>query len=132
VLAEPGQWIWSALLTRDPDAAAGFYQAVFGYDVFPLPTTDGREHLTLASDDYARASVNSLPTEATRPPHWLNFVRVQSTTEAVARVQVLGGQVLVAPRPDRHGGLLAVVADPTGAPFGLMEWTGTTRQEPAK
>jgi hypothetical protein len=29
----------------------------------------------------------------------------------------------VEPRADRHGGQLAVVADPQGAPIGLMEWS---------
>jgi predicted enzyme related to lactoylglutathione lyase len=37
----------------------------------------------------------------------------------------LGGRVLVAPHPDRHGGMVAVVADPAGAAVGLMEWTET-------
>jgi hypothetical protein len=30
-------------------------------------------------------------------------------------------RVLIWPHPDRHGGMVAVVADPTGAPFGLLE-----------
>ena len=34
----------------------------------------------------------------------------------------LGGSVLVPPHVDRHGGKLAVIADPSGAPFGVMEW----------
>jgi hypothetical protein len=56
-------------------------------------------------------------------PHWLNYVRVISAADAVAKVKSLGGRVLVAPHPDRQGGLIAVVADPAGAPFGLLEWT---------
>jgi hypothetical protein len=39
--------------------------------------------------------------------------------------------VLVEPHVDRHGGQVAVVADPAGAPFGLMEWTGSdSKTEP--
>jgi len=37
----------------------------------------------------------------------------------------LGGKVLVEPHMDRHGGQVAVIADPSGAPLGLMEWTDT-------
>ena len=40
--------------------------------------------------------------------------------------------MLVKPFPDRHGGLTAVVADPAGAPFGLLEWTDTDSKESAK
>ena len=60
------------------------------------------------------------------------FVRVTSTTAAVAQVEALGGRVLVAPHLGRHGGLIAVVADPAGAPFGLLEWTDTDSKEVAK
>lgn len=123
-LALPGEWIWSSLLTRDPSAAATFYQALLGYDVFDLESEDGSDHLILSSDDYARASVKALPAAATHGhPHWLNFVRVVDTADTAAKVVVLGGRVLVEPHSDRHGGRVAVVADPSGAPFGLMEWT---------
>jgi predicted enzyme related to lactoylglutathione lyase len=124
VLPVPGDWIWSSLLTRDPDAEAAFYQTVFGYEVFALPSDDGVEHLLLSTDNYARASLNAMPPKASKlHPHWLNFVRVISAADAVAKVKSLGGRVLVAPHPDRQGGLIAVVADPAGAPFGLLEWT---------
>ena len=43
-----------------------------------------------------------------------------------------GRGVLVEPHADRHGGKLAVVADPTGAPFGLMEWADTDSKKEAK
>jgi predicted enzyme related to lactoylglutathione lyase len=40
-LADPGEWIWSSLVTRDPGKGAAFYQAVFGYDAFDFPGDDG-------------------------------------------------------------------------------------------
>jgi len=126
LLALPGEWIWSSLLSRDPDAEAAFYQEVFSYDVFDLASDDGLEHVILSSDDYARASVNAFPADAARRhAHWLNFVRVDNTADAVAKALAAGGRVLVEPHADRHGGQVAVVADPAGAPFGLMEWTDT-------
>lgn len=133
VLAVPGEWIWSSLLTRDPDKDAAFYQDVFGYEVFEMPSNDGASHILLSTEDYARASLNSLPADAAkRHPHWLNFVRVNSTADTAARVEALGGRVLVKPFTDRHGGMVAVVADPAGAPFGLLEWTDTDSKEGAK
>jgi predicted enzyme related to lactoylglutathione lyase len=122
-LAQPGEWIWSTLIARDPDADAAFYQTVFGYEVFALAAEPGVRHLTLASDGYARATVNSPP--PSRPdvrPHWLDFVRVADVPASTEKAVSLGAKVLVAPRPDRHGGRISVVADPAGAPFGLMEW----------
>jgi predicted enzyme related to lactoylglutathione lyase len=132
-LAAPGDWIWSSLITSDPGAGAAFYQKVFNYEVFELPATPDAQHLLLASDDYARASVNSLP--ANRPKvhsHWLNYVHVEDAIKMTEKVVTLGGRVLVEPRIDRHGGRVAVVADPFGAPFGLLEWPDTESKEVSK
>jgi predicted enzyme related to lactoylglutathione lyase len=133
VLAAPGEWIWSSLITRDPDTAAAFYQKLFDYEVFELPPGEGTQHLLLASDNYARASVNTLPANTPNAhSHWLNYVRVEDTVKMTAKVVALGGRVLVEPRIDRHGGKVAVVADPLGAPFGLLEWPDTESKEVPK
>jgi len=133
VLAEPGRWIWSSLITNDPATDAAFYQTLFGYDLFDLPGQEEARHLILASDNYARASVNPLPSD--RPgihPRWLNYIRVDDVVAMSAKVVSLGGRVVVAPRPDRNGGKIAVVADPAGAAFGLLEWSNDTNKGEAK
>ena len=133
VLAAPGEWIWSSLITSDPDADAAFYQTLFDYEVFDLPADEGAQHLLLASENYLRASANTLP--ANRPnihPHWLNYVRVEDAVKMTAKLVALGGRVLVEPRVDRHGGKVAVVADPLGAPFGLLEWPDIESKEVTK
>ena len=127
-LATPGEWIWSSLLSSDPARSADFYKAVFGFEVYDLPSDDGAQHVILASDDYARAGIHSLP-PGHRHPHWLNFVRVIDTQQATAQAVALGGRVLVEPFVDRHGGHVAVIADPFGAPVGLMEWTAADSEE---
>ena len=132
-MADPGEWIWSSLSTTDPDANAGFYQTLFDYEVFDLPADQGTRHLMLSSDNYARASANTLP--AGRPnarPHWLNYIHVEDVAASSAKVVSLGGRVLVEPRLDRHGGKVAIVADPLGAPFGLLEWPDAQGKEVTK
>jgi len=132
-LSEPGEWIWSSLISSDPDNAASFYQAIFDYEIFETNPVPGQEHLIMASTKYARASVNSLPTIApNRHSHWINFVRVSDAVAMAARVVSLGGRVLVEPRIDRQGGKVAIVTDPGGAPFGLLEWPDGEQQEVAK
>jgi predicted enzyme related to lactoylglutathione lyase len=133
VLAVPGEWIWSSLITTDPDTGAAFYQALFNYEVYEVSSDEGTEHLMLASDNYSRASVNSLP--ANKPgvhSHWLNFVHVEDAVMMTKKVVALGGRVLVEPRLDRDGGKVAVVADPQGATFGLLEWSDTENKEVTK
>ncbi len=130
VLAMPGEWIWSSLITPDPDADVAFYKALFNYEVFPLPEQNGAQHLMLASDGYARASMNPMPTSAPDGhPAWIDFVRVDDAVGVGSKALSLGGRVVVPPRVDRHGGKIAVVADPQGAVFGLMEWPSTETKE---
>lgn len=129
-LAVPGEWIWSSLLASDAGTDAAFYQTVFGYEVFDQESEDGQEHVILSTDNYARAGVHTLPADAMRRhPRWLNFVRVADAADAATRTVALGGSVLVPPRVDRHGGRIAVLADPSGAAFGVMEWTETDSKE---
>jgi hypothetical protein len=124
VLAVPGEWIWSSLIANDPENEAAFYQMLFDYEVFDLPTDEGAQHLMFAADGFARASVNPPPGDRTNThSRWINYVRVVDAIETTAKVKRLGGRVLVEPHLDRHGGKVAIVADPQGAPFGLLEWT---------
>ena len=133
LLSPPGDWIWRSLITQNSVSDSDFYKTIFGYQVATLPASPGEQHLLLASENYARASANSLPEgHPNMHPHWLAYVRVDDVTKAVAKVSALGGRILVEPRVDRHGGLLAVVADPLGAPFGLMEWSDTQSKEVTK
>jgi predicted enzyme related to lactoylglutathione lyase len=133
MLATPGEWIWSSLITTDPDSDAAFYQRVFDYEIFDLSENDASQHLMFASDNYARASANTLPANRLNGhPHWLNFVHVEDTVAMAAKVVALGGRVLVEARPDRHGGRVAVVADPAGAAFGLLEWPENDTKEVSK
>jgi predicted enzyme related to lactoylglutathione lyase len=132
VLAAPGEWIWSALMTRDPNTAAAFYQEVFGFEVFELPSSPRGEHLLLASEQFARGSVNPLPRDDTQP-HWVNFVRVNDVARAAEAARALGGRVLVEPHPDRHGGgMVALLADPAGAAIGVMDWSPDSAAGEAK
>jgi predicted enzyme related to lactoylglutathione lyase len=127
-----GEWIWSSLHAKDAGTEAAFYQDLFGFDVFEAPSSDDAEHLILSTDDYARASANGhSPGSSHRHSHWLNFVRVESAAQAAAKATAMGGHVLVEPRVDRHGGMLAILSDTAGAPFGVMEWSDSdTKAEP--
>jgi predicted enzyme related to lactoylglutathione lyase len=126
-LVAPGEWIWSSLHTSDADQAAGFYQNLFGSDIYELEASN--DHLLMATEDYARATINGLPSNSHAHPHWINYVRVGDAQKMASKVVALGGRVLVKPHPDRHGGKVAIVADPTGAVFGLFEWADSERKE---
>jgi len=119
-LAAPGDWVWIELLSRDARRAGDFYRAVAGYEI--VENTGAREKdFVFVSQGYARATARTI-TEAKVLPTWLPFVRVGNVGESLSKVRQLGGRVLLKPRSDLLDGKLAVIADPTGAAIGILEW----------
>lgn len=122
-MADPGDWIWIQLMSRNGRKAAEFYRAVGGYEIVDNVETNRANDYVLVSEGYARAAVRTIP--AAKPdvhPTWLPFVRVQNVAETLARAKQLGGKVLVEPKAGLLQGKAAVIADPTGAAIGIMEW----------
>jgi len=124
-LADPGDWIWIQLLSRDGRKAAEFYRNVGGYEIIENSETNRMSDFVLASEGYARATVRTIwqDSEKVRPT-WLPFVRVKSVTDSVAQAKQLGGNALIEPKTELFQGRVAVVADPTGAAIGILEWSG--------
>lgn len=123
-LPEVGDWIWAQLLSRDADKAAAFYAGLGDY----VPV-EAEQHsalsrsVLLTRDGYARASILQIPPghDGLRPD-WLLYVRVADVNQASARAEQLGGRILLAANPALFQGRLAVIADPSGTPVGLLRW----------
>jgi predicted enzyme related to lactoylglutathione lyase len=123
-LADPGDWIWIELLSRDARKAGEFYRAVAGYDVAENTTSPRPDDYVFVSEGYARAAALTLPKDRqASTPTWMLFVRVKSLSDCVAKATQLGGKVLLEPDPKLLDGKLAVLTDPTGAAIGVMEWS---------
>ena len=120
--AEPGEWIWHELFTRDTEQAIRFYSELFGYE----PQADSRHpeimQYLLKSQDYLRAGVGTLASDSEAAPAWLGYIRVENIDAALQRARAHGGNVLLAPKPEIADGGLAIITDPTGATIGLLQW----------
>ena len=121
-LPELGDWTWAELFARDPAAAGLYYHTVIGYDRIPDTRTERPNNFFLVSGGYSRASVTAVPARPKAHPAWLLFVRVASVKETVARAVNLGGRVLVPPSDAPTEYWRAVIADPTGAHIGVVEF----------
>jgi uncharacterized protein len=116
-------FIWYELLTNNPDAAATFYDAVFGWKV-----SDSGQ----AAMDYRIISMNgsgvgglmALPpgaVESGMRPGWVGYVSVADVDKAVASITSAGGMQYM-PATDVPGvGRLAMLADPQGAMLYVMK-----------
>ncbi|MGQ0578245.1 MAG: VOC family protein [Betaproteobacteria bacterium] len=122
-LPEVGDWIWAQLLSRNADNAAAFYAGLAGYVAEEAESSAASRSLLLTRDGYARASILEIPSgRDDLRPDWLLYVRVADVRKASASAEQLGGRVLLAAKPSLYQGRVAVIADPSGAPVGLLQW----------
>ncbi len=116
---------WIDTEQPDPDAAARFYQALFGWrfeDRTPddrTPTVDGR-WLVATLDGRDVAAVSSSLAGA-RTAAWNTYVGVASADGTAARVAEAGGRVLRAPSDIGSHGRAATCVDPSGAEFRIWQ-----------
>ena len=116
VVNEPGSLVWNEAAVPDPAAARDFYAAVFGFTFTPVE--DMPEYTTFATDERPLGGLSgSVPG---LPDGWGVCFAVSDTDAAVSLVERGGGKVLL-PAEDTPFGRFAVVEDPWGAPFSVMD-----------
>ncbi|MEO3810012.1 VOC family protein [Sphaerisporangium sp. B11E5] len=118
---EIGAMCWNELFARSSMMADNFYTGLFGYEAEQVG--DGVDF------DYVLWKVGSQPVcgrmrmnddSAMMPPHWKNYLTVDSCAAAEKRIRRAGGSVLIGTYEMPHG-KTAVVADPFGAIFAICE-----------
>ena len=118
VMVEPGARCWSQLLTRDIHAANAFYPAVFGWVV--ESDEDGDAVWYLDGQPVAAGHTVGVEYPAEAPPSWLTYFLVTNTDTTVAQAQAAGGTVIMQ-ATDSEYGRSAVLADPYGAVFAIIQ-----------
>ncbi|UQN10236.1 VOC family protein [Deinococcus sp. QL22] len=113
-----GSVVWVEINTRDSARALAFYTTLFGADSTPL---DGLDYHQLRHGEQGYAGVSGMGEnwEAVAGPHWVTYFYVADVDRAAQLAQEQGGKVLVAPF-DMSYGRMAVLADPAGATFSVM------------
>lgn len=117
------EWVWLDLWTEDVARATKFYQAVLGYEVYPAQLDTLRSGAHLVSGSYARAGVMH-KSDSRETPVWLPYVRVADAKSVASAARAAGGKVLREP-VSVGDAIVAVIADPTGAPVGVAQLPGT-------
>ncbi len=120
----PGNWVWAELWTTDQEASSRFYSQVIGWETVELDRPDGA-YPTFQSAGEARAGL--VPIEkGEMETGWAPYIGVADLEATLARARELGGKVLLEPNQEIHGGRVAVLADPTGVAFLVIELEGET------
>ena len=120
-----GSFIWYELITPDPAAAKRFYDAVVGWDIATESVSPDTEYRMIGRSDGGNAggvltSTDEMMSNGARPV-WLGYLFTKDVDAAVEAIVADGGSAMMPPWDQPGVGRLAMVTDPDGAPFYLMD-----------
>lgn len=124
VVSEPGAMAWHQVNTRDPKKAEEFYKAVFGWDSERLDT-GGADYWEWQLEGTSVGGMfrmgDDFPDEV--PAHWIAYVAVEDADAAAEKAKEGGATVRAEPF-DNEAGRMAVLTDPHGAAFAVINQGG--------
>ncbi len=121
-----GAMCWNELITRDLETSRVFYGDLLGWDARDTDTA-GRPYTVCYLNDHATAGMLALPDDMPDVAnHWLVYFAVANGDVVAARTAALGGTVLVEPTDLPTVGRFAVLQDPCGGVFGIVNLRGET------
>ena len=116
----PGKFVWIDLLSTDVEAAKTFYGDLFGWTF----TGEGRYTQIL----HQGVPIAGIVEEPDRRSEWVGNLSVVDVDASVEKLRQLGGKLMAGPRDAPDRGRIALVRDPEGALFLLIE---SQRGDPA-
>ncbi len=111
-------FIWHDLMTSDVEAAKKFYGAVVGW-TFEAQIPD---YSVAQTNGVGMGGIMATPAEFGKmPPFWSGYIYVTDVDASCAKIKKLGGKVHREPWDVPQVARMAVVGDPTGANFNIMQ-----------
>jgi predicted enzyme related to lactoylglutathione lyase len=124
VANEPGAFSWNELNSRDVDASIAFYDVGVRLDLRHARRWTARSARTPSGRSTADTIGGMLPmppmVPAEVPQFWLVYFAVADLEASLAKVQELGGTVLM-PGMTVDAGTFAIIMDPQGATLSLIQ-----------
>lgn len=113
-------WIGSELWTRDIDGAIRFYRMLAGYEHKKVIVGTDSEYHLMVTENKTRAGIVKILWDDVEP-NWVPYIAVENISDTVKKVKQLGGFVLIAPREEVREGTSAIISDPSGAVFAVIQ-----------
>ena len=110
---------WYELTSNDPTAAQKFYATVVGW-TWVDSGVEGMTYLLAKVGDAIVAGLAPLA-DPDQPVGWTFYVAVDDCDATVKQAQGLGATVIMPPMDIPGTGRFAILADPQGASFGLLQ-----------
>jgi hypothetical protein len=122
VMYEPNSLCWAELNSRGVEKAKSFYTEVFGWSQKKSEMAEGMEYTEFKHNDESIAGAMEMnpmvPAEV--PSYWLVYFRVDDIDSSFKKAVDAGGREMMAPQ-EFPGGRFAILSDPQGAAFGLIQ-----------
>ncbi|HYE76207.1 MAG TPA: VOC family protein [Blastocatellia bacterium] len=119
-----GNFCWIELGTTSQSGAKEFYTQLFGWQFNDVPMGEEMGDYTLFSIDGKEVAAMYQLNEQQHqgvPPHWMPYVSVENADEMSAKVEKLGGTVLMPPFDVFTHGRMFMFKDPTGATLSVWQ-----------
>lgn len=122
VYTTPGAFSWCELVTSDPAAAAAFYGDLFGWTLKDMGAAMGGYRVASVGETGIGGIMGSPAGAPPMPPHWSCYITTADLAATVAACERLGGKVLVPAMEVPTVGRMAVLQDPQGAAFNVIQY----------
>ena len=119
-----GEFIWCDLSTFRPDVTKPFYTELFGWAYEGLTQPDGTAYDVAGTAHGASAAIYQMPLkfiEIGMPSFWMPYIDVEDINAACETALSLGGRVEIGPISWGDFGQVALLRDPLGAGFTVMQ-----------
>lgn len=118
---EHGALIWNELQTYDTDSAKAFYSEVMGWVPVSAAMPTG-EYTTFMLNDKPAAGMMAIQQEwGPVPPNWSVYLGIDDAEAACSYAEANGGRVEAAPTNIPQAGVFALLQDPQGAYFYVLQ-----------
>jgi predicted enzyme related to lactoylglutathione lyase len=135
-MTKNGQNVWFDLMTTDMEGAKTFYGETIGWKTQQWEDADPKLPYTMwVANGTPIGGVMPLPDQAKQmgaPPHWIAYTTVQNTDATVTKAQQLGGRVYAPAMDIPKVGRFAILGDPQGATFAVLQPVGASEAPPDK
>ncbi|HZS35762.1 MAG TPA: VOC family protein [Polyangia bacterium] len=113
---------YTELHSRDPKKSLEFYRRLLDWKFAEPQETPVGPYVEIHPGEGNEAGL--MTAQGGAPSHWLTYVRVDDLAASVRKARELGAEVMVDSAEVAGTGWFAVLADPTGAHFGLFQKMG--------
>ena len=125
ITAVDGTAVWADLSTTDQAAGAKFYGDLFGWKMVEgesmRPAKPGSYYHIVSGKEFIGGVPPAEYRQNGMPSHWMLYFQVPDCDGTVARVSALGGRVLLPTQTMGNTRKYAVLADPQGATFAIVQ-----------